>query len=89
MGLNDQRVSLIVDATIKISVEVQYENRDSASYDREDGIWIGAEDVAMQVEDEAEVAVLVEMDRASGRVVGGELLTREITVSGPYDDSYS
>jgi hypothetical protein len=89
VGLNDQRVSLIVDATIKISVEVQYENRDSASYDREDGIWIGAEDVAMQVEDEAEVAVLVEMDRASGRVVGGELLTREIPVSGPYDDSYS
>ena len=50
---------------------------------------IGAEDVATQVEDEAEVAVLVEIDRASGRVVGGELLTREITVSGPYENSHS
>lgn len=78
-----------MDATIKVSVEVQYEDRDSASYDREDGVWIGAEDAAMQVEDEAEVAVLVEIDRASGEVVGGELLTGEISVSGPYDDYYS
>jgi hypothetical protein len=75
VGLSDRHVSLIVDATIKVSVEVQYEDRDSASYDREDGVWIGAEDAAMQVEDEAEVAVLVEIGRASGEVVGGELLT--------------
>lgn len=88
VGVSDKRVSLILDATIKVSVEVQYEDRDSASYDREDGVWIGAKDAAMQVEDEAEVAVLVEIDRASGEVVGGKLLTSEISVSGPYDDYY-
>jgi hypothetical protein len=89
VGLSDKRVSLILDATIKVSVEVQYEDRDSAVYDREDGVWIGAEDAAMQVEDEADVEVLVEIDRASGKIVGGELLTSEISVSGPHDDSYS
>lgn len=86
VGLSDRRVSLILDTTIKVLVEVQYEDRDSASYDREDGVWIGAEDAAMQVEDEAEIEVLVEIDRVSGEVVGGELLTSEINVSGPYDE---
>ncbi|MYZ47295.1 PIN domain-containing protein [Propylenella binzhouense] len=89
VGLSEKRVSLILDTTIKVSVEVQYEDRDSAFYDREDGVWIGAEDAAMEVEDKAEVAVLVEIDRASGEVVGGELLTSEIRVSGSYDDLYS
>ncbi len=42
-----------------------------------------------KIEDEVEVAVLLEIDRASGEVVGGELLTSEIAVSGPYDDYYS
>lgn len=88
VGLSDKRISLILDTTIKVSVEVEYEDRSSASYDREDGVWIGAENAAMQVEDEAKVAVLVEIDRASGEVVGGELLTSEISVSGPYDDYY-
>ncbi len=32
VGLSDRRVSLIVDATIKVSVELQYEDRDSASW---------------------------------------------------------
>jgi hypothetical protein len=86
VGLSDKRISLLLGATIKVSVEVQYEDRDSAVYDREDGVWIGTEDAAMQVEDEAEVEVLVEIDRASGEIVGGEVLTSEISISGPYDD---
>lgn len=89
VGLSDKRVSLILDATIKVLVEVQYEDRDSASYDREDGVWMGAKDAAMQIEDVAKVAVLVEIALASGEVVGGELLTREISVFGPYGDFYS
>ena len=86
VGLSDRRVILILDAIIKVSVEIQYEDRDSASYDREDDVWIGAEDAAMQVEDEVEVEVLVEIDRVSGEVRGGELLTSEIAVSGPCDE---
>lgn len=89
VGLSDKRVSLILDATIRVSVEVQYGDRDSAVYDREDGVWIGTEDAAMQVEDEADVEVLVEIDRASGKIVGGELLASEISISGPHDDYYS
>jgi hypothetical protein len=28
----------------------------------------------------------LEIDRASGEIVGGEVLTSEISISGPYDD---
>ncbi len=87
-GLSDKRVSLILDAKIKVLVEVQYEDRDSAMYDREDDRWVGAEDAATQVEDNADIEVLVEIDRASGEVVGGKVLTSEIEVSGPHDYDY-
>lgn len=88
VGLSDKRVSLILDARVKVRVEVQYEDRDSASYDREDDRWFGAEDAAVGVEDDAEIEVLVEIDRTSGEVVGGKLLTSEIDISGPSDYDY-
>lgn len=88
VGLSDKRASLILDARVRVRVKVQYEDRDTASYDREDDRWVGAEDAAIEVEDEVEVKVLVEIDRASGEVVGGKVLTSEINISGPSDYDY-
>ena len=48
--LSDRRVSLVVDVRVKVRVEVQYEDRDSAFYDREDDRWVGAEDAAIMLE---------------------------------------
>ena len=88
VGLSDTRVSLILDARVKVRVEVQYEDRDSASYDREDDRWFGIEDAAIQVEDDAKIQILVEIDRTSGEVVVGKLLTSEIHISDPSDYDY-
>ena len=81
-------VSFILDARVKVRVEVQYDDRDSAFYDREDDRWFGAEAAAVEVEDEAEIEILVEIDRTSGEVMGGKLLTSEIGISGPSDYDY-
>ena len=60
VGLSDNHLTLILDARIKIKVEVQYEDRDSATYDREDDRWFGVEDAATEVEDDVDVEVLVD-----------------------------
>lgn len=88
VSLTEKRVVLLLDARVKVLVEVQYEDRDGAFYDREDGRWYGGEDASMQLEDSAEIELLVEISRTSGEVVGGKVLTSEIKVSGPHDYDY-
>jgi len=57
VSLNARRVSLILDITAKVRVEVQFEDYDSAIYDREDDRWLGVENASTEVEDEVDVEV--------------------------------
>ena len=66
-------------------MEVQFEDRDSAVYDREDDRWFGVENASTEVEDVVNVEVWVEVNRASGEVVDAEVVTAEIEVFGPSD----
>jgi PIN domain len=88
VSLNAQRISLILDVRVRVRVEVQFEDRESAYYDREDDRWFGVENASTEVEDEVDVEVLVEVSRTSGEVIGGKVLTSEIDVSGPSDYDY-
>ena len=81
--LNAHRISLILDVTVKVRVEVQFEDHDSAIYDREDDRWFGVENASTEVENEVNVEVFAEVSRTSGEVVDAEVLTSEIVVSGP------
>jgi PIN domain len=85
VSLNAHRINLILDVTAKVRVEVQFEDRDSATYDREDDRWFGVENASTEVEDEVNVEVLVEVNRSSGEVVDAKVLTAEIEVFGPSD----
>lgn len=83
--LNAHRISLILEVTVKVRVEVQFEDRDSAIYDREDDRWFGVENASTEIEDEVNVEVFAEVSRTSGEVVDAEVLTSEIVVFGPPD----
>ena len=85
VSLNAHRMGLILDVTVKVRVEVQFDDRDSAVYDREDDRWLGVENASTEVEDEVNVEVLVEVSRTSGEVVSAKVLTGEIEVFGPSD----
>jgi hypothetical protein len=85
VSLNAHRISLILDVTAKVRVEVQFEDRDSAVYDREDDRWFGVENASTEIEDLIDVDVWVEVNRASGEVVDAKVLTGEIEVFGPSD----
>ncbi len=85
VALSKSRISLIVDARVKVSVEVQYEDRDHARYDSEDKRWYGAEPASTDVEDNIEIQVLVEIERSTGQVRDGKVLTSDVDISGPSD----
>jgi hypothetical protein len=85
VGLNDRRVTLILDATVKVRVEVQYEDRDHAIYDREDDLWFGAEIASTEVDDEIDIEILVEVERKTGTVREAKVLTPEVSIDGPSD----
>ncbi len=87
VSLTGQRVSVILQVTADVQVEVQYEDRDNASYDHEDDRYYNTEIGSVDVEDEAEIEVFVEIDRASGQVFDGKVMTSEIDITGrSYND---
>jgi hypothetical protein len=88
VGLSDRRVSLILDARLKVRVEVQYEDRDGAIYDGEDDRWFGAETTSTEVDDEIDVEILVEVERETGIVREARVLNQEVSINGPSDQDY-
>jgi PIN domain len=85
VALSERCVTLILDANVKVRVEVQYENRDGAIYDREDDRWIGTEIASTEVEEEIQIEVLVEVERMNGTVREAKVLTQEVSIYGPSD----
>jgi hypothetical protein len=83
VGLNERRVSLILDARVKVRVEVQYEDRDHAFYDREDDRWYGAEIASTKIDDEIDIETLVEVERGTATVREAKILTQEVSIHGP------
>jgi hypothetical protein len=80
VGLNDCRVTLMLDAEVKVRVEVQYEDRDHAIYDREDDRWFGAEIASTEVDDEIDIEILAEVERKTGTVREAKVLTEEVSI---------
>lgn len=80
VGLNDEYVDVILTTKLIVSVEVQYEDRDDAIYDKEDDHWFGAESTSTEIENEIEVEVLVEIERETGKIRDAKLLTQEVQI---------
>jgi hypothetical protein len=85
VGLSDRRVTLIIDANLRVRVEVGFEDREHAIYDREDDRWFGAEIASTKIDDAIEVEILVDVDRRTGTVREAKVLTQEVEVTGPSD----
>jgi hypothetical protein len=82
VGLNDDRISMILYLLVRVLVEVKYEDREGAMYDREDGRWFGSENTHTQVEDEIDVQMVIDVDRRSGSVREGKIITTDATIYG-------
>lgn len=88
VGLSSERITLILSVVANVKVEVQYEDREDAIYDREDDIWFGAETGSTDVREEVRLEVLVDLDRERGNVLEAKVLTPEVTVHGSTEYDY-
>ena len=79
---------MVISAVVRVSVEVQYEDREDAIYDREDDVWFGVDSGSTEVKEEVRLEVLVDLDRARGAVLEARILTPEVTIYGPSEYDY-
>lgn len=75
------RVGLLVNADVELDVDVAFENRRFASYDREDDSWIGGEWDAAIIQSDIALELYLEMDVATGEIVTSELIRNEYHIS--------
>lgn len=85
VGLAGSRLSMIVEADIKARIEVQFEDRSAAMYDKEDDAWVGTSPGEAQIETDVEIPVFVEVDLADGRLTSLKVLEGDVAVYDPDD----
>ncbi|MBJ7318605.1 MAG: DUF4935 domain-containing protein [Brevundimonas sp.] len=88
VGLSQDRITLILGVHATVRVEIQFEDRDDAHYDREDGVWFGVRSAATEIDEEVRLEVLVDLDRVTGLVIEARILDDEVGVHGPSDYEY-
>lgn len=86
IAASDDDISLMMDVRTPLLVEVDYEDRSSASYDSEDDIYFGAERDTAEIEADPIIRVFAKLRRRPIRVTGLRILTGELNVSEPYED---
>lgn len=77
-------VYMILTVEIDILVEVQYEDRSLAMYDREDDRWFGAETASTELSTKVPLEPFVEVELENFGVITSELLRTECTGSENY-----
>ncbi|MBP8234696.1 MAG: DUF4935 domain-containing protein [Rhizorhabdus sp.] len=75
-----RRIGLLVNADVELDVDVSFENRRYAGYDREDDIWIGGELDSATVRSDITLELYMEMEVATGEIVDAEPIRNEYTV---------
>jgi hypothetical protein len=82
----DKGYGLILDVEIDLLVDVEFEDVSMASYDNEDGVYVGAEPGSSEVEEKAELRMFIQVHENCA-ITRAELLTTEVNVYGP-DENY-
>ncbi|WP_374655121.1 PIN domain-containing protein [Phenylobacterium sp.] len=85
IGRSKDAISLSLEIGAIARVEVQFEDRSEAVYDREDDRWYGIASGSTEVETEVELPVFVELDTLSGRIKELRVLDREVEVAERYE----
>ncbi|CAN5156079.1 hypothetical protein BH10PSE4_BH10PSE4_46700 [soil metagenome] len=79
-------LKLLIEFDVTLVVELVYEDRSDAFYDREEDAWFGAETAETQVVNDVKVKLLVDVDAVSGEGTA-ELVADTVTVAETYDTS--
>lgn len=85
IGRGNGAISLSLEVEATARVEVQFEDRSEAFYDREDDRWYGVASGSAEVETEVVLPVFVELETPNGRIKELRVLEREVEVAERYD----
>lgn len=80
VALSGTRLGLTIKVDTEIVVSVGFEDRALAMYDREDGMWIGADWETSELTDSIPLEMFIELDVDTGTIVTSELLRSEYGV---------
>jgi hypothetical protein len=85
LSASSTTVSLLLRVKVPLMVQVSYDDVSGASYDREESVYIGAERLDTEFEDEQVIRLAVTVDRENETVQGIEFITQDIYVSESND----
>ena len=86
LAASDRDISVLLRVTVPLKVTIDYEDRSSATYDNEDGVYFGAEAAEAEIEDEPVIRVFAKLMRKPAGVSSVQLLTSEFDVNDTYED---
>jgi hypothetical protein len=75
-----RRIGLLANTDVEVDIDVAFENRRYAAYDREDDVWIGGEWDTTVVKAAITLELYLEMDLANGEIVKTDLIRNEYHV---------
>ncbi len=79
---------VIIECQVRILARLDFEDRSMAMYDREDGVFIGAQSSHTEIEEDVPLRLFVQTDD-KGAITSSEMLTFEMALRGedefPYD----
>ncbi len=85
ISASDTAYGVIVEFDIDILVQVNFDDISMASYDNEDGVYIGAEPGEDEVEENVRLRMFIQVDEDCS-IKRAELLTGEVSVYGPFEN---
>jgi PIN domain len=85
IAASDDDVSLMMEVRTPLLIQVDYEDRSEAIYDKEDDIYFGAETGQAKIEDDPTIRVFVKLRRKPPGVASLRILTGEVDVSESYE----
>jgi PIN domain len=79
-------ISLMMEVRTPLLVQLDYEDRSDAIYDKEDDIYFGAETNTAEIEADPVIRLFAKLTRRPPQVSSVRILTGELSVSEPYEE---
>lgn len=86
LAASDQDMSVLLFVIVPLKVTIDYEDRSSATYDKEDEAYFGAEAAEAEIDGEPVIRVFARLMRKPTGVSSVQLMTSEFDVDDTYED---
>ncbi len=88
ISVSNEDVGLLLDVKAPLSVQIDYEDRSDAVYDKEDDVYFGAETATTHFEDDPDIRVYARLGLKSAKITALEILTNDVNVERAGDEYY-